>query len=92
MGYSFTEEVGNLLVEGCLDAVESLFLLLVCSDAQTNTLRSVLRCVISLCHVQKQLCPRFVQLIATCLVDDSAGRQSITILWTHNIRRMDEMY
>lgn len=71
-----TEELGSGVagLDERLDAVESLFLLLTCSGPQRAALRSVLRCIVTLCHLQRSLCPRFVQLIATCLIDNTAGQ------------------
>lgn len=73
---SFKEDLGSVGLEERLDAVDSLFLLLAatCSASQSDTMRSVLRCVVSLCNVQKKLCPRFVQLIATCLMESNNGK------------------
>ncbi|XP_054272876.1 integrator complex subunit 7-like [Macrosteles quadrilineatus] len=70
--YCFTEELASAGLDERLDAVESLFLLLACTGTEAAAMRSVLRCIVNLCNVQKNLCPRFVQLIATCLVEDTA--------------------
>lgn len=79
-----TEELGNGVagLDERLDAVESLFLLLTCTGPQRAALRSVLRCIVTLCHLQHSLCPRFVQLIATCLIDNTAGQGSYDALFT----------
>uniref|UniRef100_A0A1B6DJT3 Integrator complex subunit 7 n=1 Tax=Clastoptera arizonana TaxID=38151 RepID=A0A1B6DJT3_9HEMI len=64
------EELSPDWVEDCVDKVESLFLFIAYTcEGQESVLRSILHCSVGLCKVQQHLCPRFVQLIATCLVE-----------------------
>lgn len=67
--YSYTENLPTHGIENSIEVVEGLFLLVLCMDeSQTQVLRSVLQCAVSLCKVQHQLIPHFVKLFASSLV------------------------
>lgn len=69
LNYSYTENLPTRGIENSIEVVEGLFLLVLCMDeSQTQVLRSVLQCAVSLCKVQHQLIPHFVKLFATSLV------------------------
>ncbi|XP_069697826.1 integrator complex subunit 7 [Periplaneta americana] len=73
--YCYKEEMPVNGVSETVDTVESLFLLVTCDSGQEHNyeLKVCLRCAVSLCHVHRDLCPRFVDLIGTRLMGTSGS-------------------
>ncbi|XP_067013341.2 integrator complex subunit 7 [Anabrus simplex] len=68
--YSFQEEMPVHGLSQVVDIVESLFLLVTCDSERSHhyELRVCLRCAVSLCEVNQDLCRNFVDLIGSQLM------------------------
>ncbi|GFG33765.1 hypothetical protein Cfor_05491 [Coptotermes formosanus] len=73
--YCYKEEMPVHGVSEAVDTVESLFLLVTCNSGEEHNyeLKVCLQCVVSLCQVHRDLCPRFVDLIGTRLMGTSGS-------------------
>ncbi|XP_075234505.1 integrator complex subunit 7-like [Lycorma delicatula] len=83
VSYCYTEEIPVPDIDEFIAMVESLFLMVACTeetDAGDGVLKVCLQCAVSLCQCHRPLCPRFVDLIATCLIDSAATNSSNILL------------
>ncbi|RZF40032.1 hypothetical protein LSTR_LSTR002435 [Laodelphax striatellus] len=79
---SYKEKLQIVDVDGYIVMVESLFLAVTAANEDEfseSALRVCLKCAVNLCQCHRPLCPRFVHLIGSCLIE-STGTNSTNAL------------